>query len=124
MSATVWDAVLGRIETKVNRHSYYTWFRNTSLASDDGGRLVVRVADPMAIEWLIKHYSSIIDEALVEVGRAGVSLEFRHDMGDPQARGVPATPHDERPEEPVNEEATEAVDQVGLSPRYSFSTFI
>jgi chromosomal replication initiation ATPase DnaA len=77
MTSTVWDSVLGRIETKVNKHSYYTWFRQTTLESDDGGRLVVRVADPMAVDWLIKHYSGIIDEASCEVGRPGVSLEFR-----------------------------------------------
>ena len=74
MTATVWDAVLARIETKVNRHSYYTWFEKTALASDDGGRIVVRVADPTTVDWLQKHYAAIIDEALVEVGRPVVSL--------------------------------------------------
>ena len=89
MAGTVWDAVLGRIETKVNRHSYYTWFRQTSLASDDGGRLVVRVADPMVVDWLLKHYASIIDEALVEVGRPGVTLEFRPDVAGCCPQGEP-----------------------------------
>src|SRR5262245_29789904 len=125
MTVTVWDAVLGRIETKVNKHSYYTWFRQTTLQSDDGGRLVVRVADPMAVDWLIKHYSGIIDEALVEVGRPGVSLEFRSENTDNQNE-VKALP----PEGDLSTQAgfesdpSEAVDLVGLSPRYSFSTFI
>jgi chromosomal replication initiator protein len=131
MAGTVWDAVLGRIETKVNRHSYYTWFRQTSLASDDGGRLVVRVADPMVVDWLLKHYANIIDEALVEVGRPGVALEFRPDTMDtppreslfepPVDRPVP----DATPEVPDGEtEPAEVVDLAGLSPRYSFETFI
>jgi chromosomal replication initiator protein len=127
MSGTVWDAVLGRIETKVNRHSYYTWFRQTSLASDDGGRLVVRVADPMVVEWLLKHYSGIIDEALAEVGRPGVTLEFRPDTSDPSPRD--ATPHaataaSARAEPDAEAEPAEVVDLAGLSPRYSFETFI
>ena len=33
MTGTIWDEVLGRIETKVNRYSYYTWFAHTSLAA-------------------------------------------------------------------------------------------
>jgi chromosomal replication initiator protein len=127
MAGTVWDAVLGRIETKVNRHSYYTWFRQTSLASDDGGRLVVRVADPMVVEWLLKHYSGIIDEALAEVGRPGVTLEFRPDTSDPSPRD--ATPHavtaaSELAEPDAEAEPAEVVDLAGLSPRYSFETFI
>jgi chromosomal replication initiator protein len=130
MAGTVWDAVLGRIETKVNRHSYYTWFRQTSLASDDGGRLVVRVADPMVVDWLLKHYSSIIDEALAEVGRPGVALEFRPDVAEPAPReaaprppdvaAAPVTPADEN----AGGEPGEVVDLAGLSPRYSFETFI
>jgi chromosomal replication initiator protein len=125
MAGTVWDAVLGRIETKVNRHSYYTWFRQTTLASDDGGRLVVRVADPMVVDWLLKHYAGIIDEALAEVGRPGVSLEFRPESPD-------APPRDVLPDavDPVANDATAGAEPVetvgigGLSPRYSFDTFI
>ncbi len=127
MAGTVWDAVLGRIETKVNRHSYYTWFRQTSLASDDGGRLVVRVADPMVVDWLLKHYASIIDEALVEVGRPGVALEFRPGLvGYRYPRTASSKPPVERAgaELPIDEDPAEVVDLAGLSPRYSFETFI
>jgi len=28
--SNVWDQVLSRIETKVNRHIFYTWFKPTS----------------------------------------------------------------------------------------------
>ena len=31
MEASIWDQILSRIETKVNRHSFYTWFKPTSL---------------------------------------------------------------------------------------------
>jgi chromosomal replication initiator protein len=127
MAGTVWDAVLGRIETKVNRHSFYTWFRRTSLASDDGGRLVVRVADPLVLDWLLKHYSGIIDEALAEVGRPGVSLEFLPDAPEPAAPEPVANPRIDPGNIPgpiAEDDPAEAVDLVGLSPRYSFETFI
>jgi len=126
MASTVWDAVLGRIETKVNRYSYYTWFRQTSLASDDGGRLVVRVSDPMVVEWLNKHYAGIIDEALSEVGRPGVSLEFQPAPQDvPAPKAIPNAPAPGAAVEPsLDSDPAEVVDLVGLSPRYSFDTFI
>ena len=34
--SNIWDQVLARIETKVNRHSFYTWFKPTSFVADDG----------------------------------------------------------------------------------------
>ena len=74
MAGTIWDDVLGRVETKVNRYSYYTWFKQTSLVRDEGRVLTVRVADPLTVEWLTRHYGPILDEALVEVGRPGAEL--------------------------------------------------
>ena len=47
MSGNIWDQVLARIETKVNRHSFYTWFKPTSCVSDEGA--VVRVRVPNAL---------------------------------------------------------------------------
>ena len=31
----IWDRVLGKIETRVNAHSFKTWFRPTHLVSED-----------------------------------------------------------------------------------------
>ena len=43
MDSSIWDQVLARVETKVNRHSFYTWFRPTSLIADSGSGLTIRV---------------------------------------------------------------------------------
>src|SRR5712692_6486583 len=99
MTGSIWDKVLGRIETKVNRYSYYSWFKNTSLLSDEGASLSVRVADPMVADWLMKHYGGVLDEALVEVGRPGARLTFipeSAEVRDPQ----PMLPPKEREEPP------------------------
>ena len=142
MSGTIWDDVLGRIETKVNRYSYYTWFRQTSLAHDDGKTITVRVADAMVIDWLTKHYAGVINEALVEVGRAGSQLRFQPESGTPGAPAPILPAEIVEPERPARDtaaadvpadapepgapppEAPEPGDAVGLSPRYSFETFI
>ena len=34
--SNIWERILARIETKVNRHSFYTWFKPTSFLDDDG----------------------------------------------------------------------------------------
>jgi chromosomal replication initiator protein len=48
----IWEAVLARIETKVNRHSFYTWFKPTAFVADREGRLVVRVPNTLFRDWL------------------------------------------------------------------------
>ena len=120
MTGTIWDAVLGRIETKVNRYSYYAWFQKTSLVSDDGNTITVRVGDPDSVQWLTKHYTGVIEEALGEVGRAGVPVRFVPDAPDAPAPPSPvplqAVARADAEEEPA--------DPGGLSPRYSFETFI
>ena len=42
VTGDIWDQVLTRIETKVNRHSFYTWFKPTAFVADRGGELLVR----------------------------------------------------------------------------------
>ena len=125
MTSTIWDAVLGRIETKVNRNTYYNWFERTSLLGDSGDSISVRVPDAMVVEWLSKHYAAVLEEALAEVGRPGARLTFIPD------RVETAVPAPETPVSPPEVAEPAAPDDpfipfgaVGLSPRYSFETFI
>jgi chromosomal replication initiator protein len=130
MASSVWDEVLARVETKVNRYSYDTWFRETSLVADLGGSLRIRVTDPTVIEWLTRNYAVILDEALAEVGRPGVRLLFQPDgHPGPAVRRAEAIGDvgNEEPggPEPFGPDDDEIIADVGgLSPRYSFETFI
>ncbi len=130
MAGTIWDAVLGRIRTKVNNYNYHTWFQSTSLVSDDGVAIRVRVPNAEYVDWLSKHYTSLLDEALADVDRKGVSVEFVFDHAD-VSRGGPSheieVPRDASHISVDEEEGVSgfaASDGVGLSSRYTFDTFI
>jgi chromosomal replication initiator protein len=118
MIGNIWDQVLTRIETKVNRHSFYMWFKPTSLITDGGAQLQVRVPSVMFRDWLTKHYAGVLDEALAEVDRRGCAVAFLTDDALPAA--LPTA------EDPVVEEPGEIEPSApgGLAPRYSFDTFI
>ena len=60
----LWDQILSRVETKVNRHIFYTWFKPTSFVSDDAAAITVRVPSTLFKDWLTKHYSGVISEAM------------------------------------------------------------
>ena len=53
----LWEQVLARVETKVNRHSFYTWFKPTSFVGEDRSTVTVRVPNALFKDWLTKHYS-------------------------------------------------------------------
>jgi chromosomal replication initiator protein len=119
MTGNIWDQVLTRIETKVNRHSYYTWFKPTSFLDDDGGLIRVKVPNALFRDWLTKHYASVLNESLAEVDRPGATVSFQTADGIGSA-APPAPP--EPSTEP--EGAEDGVPVGGLAPRYSFDTFI
>jgi chromosomal replication initiator protein len=129
-SATVWDQVLSRIEDQVGKHSFSTWFKPTTLLADGGHSLSIRVPNPLFVEWLPKHYSVVLAEALRDVGRPDVKLVFVPDPPGTRTEGRPAaSTSSPSPELVPVDAATEAVPEVepirgSLIPRYTFDTFI
>ncbi len=121
MSGSIWDQVLSRIESKVGSHSFHTWFKPTAMLADDGRRVSVRVPNLLFTEWLPKHYSVVLAEALRDVGRANAELVFIPEEAKTVAAPPSALPQAVR-DEPI---ATQVVvTPVGLNPRYTFDTFI
>ncbi len=125
MTGSIWDQVLARIETKVNQHIYSTWFKPTSFVADDGHLLRIRVPNGLFSNWLNKHYSVVLAEALAEVSRPGCLVSFvTEDDGD-RAKVVPpggtSSPLPTRAPEP---EDIVAALPGSLAPRYSFDAFI
>ncbi len=123
MDVSIWDQILTRIETKVNRHSFYTWFKPTAFVADSGTSITVRVPNSLFKDWLTKHYSVVLSEALAEVRRPDASLVFVA-----EGTALPASLTEEAP--PISESEIEAPAPVasttpaGLNLRYTFDTFI
>lgn len=125
--STIWDEVLRRVETKVNAHTFHSWFEGTSLQSDEGPEgLRVRVPNQTVSEWLNRHYLAVIAEALAEVGRPGTVVHFIASDGAPPPVLAPIDFM-----EPAADFSSSAssddgapIESVGLSPRYSFDSFI
>ena len=120
---TIWEQVLARIETKVNRHSFYTWFKPTSFVSDSGQAITVRVPNTLFKDWLTKHYSGVLLEALGEVKRGEAKVHFVEEGLPDPSLGVDEPPPPAAPE-PAEAPVAAAAPTGGLNPRYTFDTFI
>jgi len=116
--SNLWDQVLSRIETKVNRHSFYTWFKPTTFVDERDAGVRVRVPNALFRDWLTKHYAGVIDEAFSELERPGTAVTF---VTDESVSPAPLEPL--APDEELDEVAT-LEDGGTLSSRYSFDTFI
>jgi chromosomal replication initiator protein len=136
LSTTVWDQVLTRIEDQVGKHSFSTWFKPTTLLADGGQSLSISVPNLLFVEWLPKHYSVVLAEALRDVGRPDVKLVFVPDTPATPVRG-PSSSAASAPEfvrasatrtevADSNDDAVSPVPQRAgsLIPRYTFDTFI
>jgi chromosomal replication initiator protein len=119
----LWDEILARVETKVNRHSFYTWFKPTSFIGEDLAAVTVSVPNPLFKDWLTKHYGGVIGEAMGELKRGGLMVNFIAEaQGDWLPPGLSA-------EEAAAFEASKSPfpstpGSAGLNPRYTFDTFI
>jgi chromosomal replication initiator protein len=147
IASNIWEEILSRVQAKVNRHSFYTWFKPTSFVADDGATVTVRVPNALFKDWITKHYSGVIAEALDEVRRAEALVNFVA-SGTPEAEARP-TPPPRAPEPAASaipgtrtpelgtrnfelgamsvEEPLPPVmptSSAGLNPRYTFDTFI
>jgi chromosomal replication initiator protein len=107
----LWDQVLARLETKLNRHSFATWFRPTTFVDFSGTRLAVRVPNAQFKDWLSKNYLAVITEALVELDHPNLELAFETEVkASPTAHMV-----DVEREPPTG---------TVLNPKYTFESFV
>jgi chromosomal replication initiator protein len=118
----LWDEILARIETKVNRHSFYTWFRPTTFVSEDRSLLTVKVPNTLFKDWLTKHYAGVISEATVELKRPNLVVNFTSDAVS-DGPVIPLSPEETAALETVPP-APAQPGPAGLNPRYTFDTFI
>ncbi|WP_396624974.1 chromosomal replication initiator protein DnaA [Luteitalea sp.] len=124
MSEHIWERVLARVEAKLNRHTFMTWFKPTRFIREDGDTLIVEVPDGTVRDWLLRHYGSILAEAVAEAGRPGVVVSFV-----PADGSLPVEPS--RAEDLLIRQPDDAGTATapshgssGLNHRYTFDTFV
>ena len=117
MAGNIWNQVLALVETKVNRHSFYTWFKPTSFLEDGGKTVTVQVPNDLFKDWLTKHYAGVIEEAINELERHGTEISFVTG-----AIPMPAAPNQPSSTSPVVRQLPRTA--VPLNQRYTFSKFV
>ena len=121
----LWESLLAKIESKVNRHSFNTWFRPTRLLFETGTTLAVQVPNTHFRDWLTKHYTGVIHESLDELDRHDIEVVFEAQAatGSAEATGSAGPAGDDT----RSETETAVPDKRELPPlsaKYTFDTFV
>ena len=109
-----WDRVLGRIESRLNSHSFSTWFKPTRFHAETESSVTVRVPNLWFADWLRTNYSDLIQGVLSEVARPGLNVDF-----------VPEPPAEVRKRSPSRNGAGDVpTPGVNLNPKNRFESFV
>jgi chromosomal replication initiator protein len=125
----IWSAVLGELQLGVTKANFETWFKDTTILSEEDGVFCVAVPNAFAREWLETKYRPQVRQALQHIVGHTVDVRFvtaavpgaparagaQPRPGIPAAQAGMTAQTPERREMPVT-----AV----LNPRYAFSTFV
>ena len=90
----LWQEILQKVESKVNRHSYETWFRPTRLLFETGDTVGVLVPNDHFRNWLNKHYAGILTESLDEIERPDLNIVFEIRADDDHVSPANSEHHD------------------------------
>ncbi len=127
----LWLEVLRKIETKIPRSQFITWFRDTAVLGFEEGTLVVGLPLPMSLNWHLEHYRAMTLTAAQELEPNVRQVVYQVDNGlkDDRTRTFDlllAFPEQKRRKLPGKQEVklAEGIVSKILSPRYALENFI
>lgn len=73
----LWQATLGELELCISKANFITWFKNTSIASKQGGQIVISVPNGFTKEWLKNKYHKEILKAIQNICPEINGIEYK-----------------------------------------------
>jgi chromosomal replication initiator protein len=127
----LWLEILGKIEPKIPRSQFITWFRDTAVLGLDAGTLVVGLPLPMSLNWHLEHYRALTLSAAQELEPSVNQVVYKVDGGlkdDPLRTFnlLDAFPDQKKRKLPGRQEVklAEGIVSKILNPRYSIENFV
>jgi chromosomal replication initiator protein len=125
----VWQATLGELELNLSKANFKTWFKNTFIANLDNEKVIICVPNTFSKAWLEKKYNEAILESLRNVTSQPIK-EIIYKVEVRPVNEVVQEFADEIKEEKEPEPSKPKLPQrdhwceIGLNPRYTFSSFV
>ena len=119
----LWQNALVQIELSTSETSFRTWFRNTDIASRNGGTLQVAVPSKIVKEWLMEKHGKLILKTIRSLDETVRAIEYvvhRSPLREERKPGrvLPS------PQSAIDLSALYIDKRDNLNPRYTFETFV
>ena len=126
----IWQTMLAEFELKISKANFTTWFNNTGIAEYENGSVIICVPSAFTKSWMEKKYNSDIVKNLERItGKPIKKIEYRvenvkniHEQKYPSFQQLP--PPLSIVNTPSYTENKSLISQFGLSPKYTFTSFI
>ncbi|HEX6730628.1 MAG TPA: DnaA N-terminal domain-containing protein, partial [Pyrinomonadaceae bacterium] len=78
LETNVWGAILLSLKSKLSQQTFETWFRPIQLESlDDAGKAIsLRAPNQVVRDWVVTHYSHLLNESLTQFSLEDYSLNW------------------------------------------------
>ena len=127
----LWLEILRKIEPKVQRSQFITWFKGTTILAQEEGTLVVGLPLPVYLNWHLEHYRGITLEMAQVIDPTIQQVVYKVDIGlkdDPTRASdlLEFFPDQKKRKLPGKQEVklAEGIVSKILNPRYSMDNFI
>ncbi|MEP7075728.1 MAG: chromosomal replication initiator protein DnaA [Acidobacteriota bacterium] len=132
--SNVWDSVLERIEKRLNRQIFDSWFLPVQFESvDEDTRTITLCAGKVTKDWVCLYYSGIIEQILSELNFDGYTVAWQIDAENAdqdESEGFPDVQIRVEPPviQPMKSTSTHFVDiepvEDSLNGKYTFEKFV
>lgn len=128
-SADFWMRALEFIKKDLaNEQTYNIWFSPIKFISMSSDSFVLEVPNKFSQEWLLDRYMPLITASVQKA--AGIDLRIEFVLGEGAGDGAPAETKTAEPKKeakpfwPFARAAQDTAKEIGLSPKYTFDSFV
>jgi chromosomal replication initiator protein len=131
-SKGLWQAVLGELEVTVSRANFATWFRHTSIMSQEDGRVTIAVPNIMTKNWLQSKFHTDIMTTLSKMNSSITAVDYKVGSGPSMALPLAKPSTGKRADSNNVAKSSQASLPItaaspansNLNPRYTFANFV
>jgi chromosomal replication initiator protein len=128
----LWQAVLGELEVTVSRANFATWFRNTSIVSNEDGHIVIAVPNVMTKQWLETKFHTDIRDTLTKMTSQTPTIEYKVSAATAGGPAPMTTKRADSNHAAVSKKPTQAAlpmressaSPTNLNPKYTFESYV
>jgi len=127
----LWIDTLKKLESKLQRSEFITWFRDTTILGKEEGKIVIGLPLPMVMNWHLERYQALTLEAMKEIDPSIKKVVYKVDgnLKDNKDRTIDILvhfPENKKRKLPGKQEVKMAEGIVSkiLNPRYMLENFI